>query len=316
VHSSESSENFEHYFLPNRTIVFHYFSPGKATVRIEFLGELPQHPLIEEQWDNFSQELRYTADGIPYEVYFMEAATDVLDVPFPTLCEGCKAQQIGYDEDQGAFYPLTHSNSGERSFLQGEKKAQTASLADLAQHMRNKKCVLMVGTGLAAHAGVQTRGSFAKQLGIQGSEPVDGFVRQFLKDPMPLLQSFVERTEQGLFGEPTPVMYSLAQIAKQMNCPVWNSNFDQMLSKTGIEAVHLLGQEEDAILSALKDVEAIITVGLHRDPCGVLARFKSLHPEGVIFAIDLEQPPYLGEEDVWISGDLTDVIPDLEKYFQ
>lgn len=53
----------------------------------------------------------------------------------------------------------------------------------------------------------------------------------------------------------------------------------------------------------------IICAGLSYDDRGFLGWYKEKHPQGKIIAIDLRQPYYLGDEDLWISGDIQEILP-------
>lgn len=62
-----------------------------------------------------------------------------------------------------------------------------------------------------------------------------------------------------------------------------------------------------------KDIDAVVCVGLSHDDRGLLAFYKQHNPAGVIIAIDLKQPNYLGEEDILVMGNLQEIVPKLAK---
>ena len=60
----------------------------------------------------------------------------------------------------------------------------------------------------------------------------------------------------------------------------------------------------------------MITVGLASDESGFLGWYKATNPKGTIIAINLQQPNYLGEEDLLLIDDVQQLLPALrEKLF-
>jgi urease accessory protein UreE len=53
----------------------------------------------------------------------------------------------------------------------------------------------------------------------------------------------------------------------------------------------------------------VIAIGLKLDDRGFLGWYKKQNPQGTIIAINLTQPPYLGDEDFLVIGDLQEIIP-------
>ncbi len=309
--AAENESNYEHYFGENKAVIFHYLKPGQASARLEFLGQLPDDSLIQENKNRFSQTTRMTAEGMPYQVFSLEISRPS-DMPSPSLCEGCKRQQMKFAEDQKTLLPVYLTYGEGRNFM-SEQRPQNISIASCKAFLQNKKCLIVVGTALAEHAGVATRSHFASEIGLEKGKTVDLFVRRFLSEPELILQEYIERTEKGLFGEPTPVIRDLAQLSTRLDAPIFTCNFDQLIQKTGVPVIDVLGGKTKAIEEVLQNIDVILTIGLNRDPERVLAHFKYVNPKGTIVAVDLKRPCYLGDEDFLLSMDLREAIPELLK---
>ncbi|HSX37587.1 MAG TPA: hypothetical protein VLE95_02020 [Chlamydiales bacterium] len=309
--ATENEGNYEHYFRENKVVVFHYLKPGQASARLEFLGQLPDDNLIQENKNRFSQTTRMTAEGVPYQVFSLEISLPS-DTPSPSLCEGCKKQQMKFAEDQTTLLPVYLTYGEGRDFM-SEQRPQQISIASCKAFLQNKKCLIVVGTALAEHAGVATRSHFASEIGLEKGKTVDSFVHRFLLKPESILQQYIERTEKGLFGEPTPLIRDLALLSTRLDAPIFTCNFDQLIQKTGVSVVNILEGKTTSVEEILQNVDVILTIGLSRDPERVLAYFKNTNPRGAIVAVDLKQPCYLGDEDFLLSMDLREAIPELLK---
>jgi hypothetical protein len=86
-----------------------------------------------------------------------------------------------------------------------------------------------------------------------------------------------------------------------------------LLQKTGIpvEVVYSMTFDQSALDHAFAQTELVLAIGLGSDPIGLLKRFKTLSPQGVIASIDLAQPEYLGDEDLLLQGDLVKIVPSI-----
>lgn len=303
----ESKGNFEHYFRGNQVAIFHYFKPGQASIRLEFLGQLPDDSLIQENKDRFNRQIRMTTEGVAYQVFSLEISLPS-DTPFPSLCKVCKIQNMKLAPDQKTLLPTYLTYASGREFRSGQTP-QSISIGSCKDFFQNKRCLILVGTALAEHAGVVTRSHFASEIGLEQEKEVDLFVRRFLLEPELILQKYIERTEKRLFGEPTPIIRDLAALSARFNAPIFTCNFDQLLQKTGIQVIDVLDENTKIIEKILQDIDVIFTIGLNRDPERILASFKQINPQGTIVAVNLKQPCYLADEDFILSMDLKEAIP-------
>ena len=103
--------------------------------------------------------------------------------------------------------------------------------------------------------------------------------------------------------QPSKAHDAIADIAHAKQCAVFTENIEVAHQKTGIQPI----MPEPKIRkqgSYFKDIDAIICVGLSHDDRGLLAFYKKHNPTGVIIAIHLQQPNYLGQEDMLVMGNL------------
>lgn len=301
--------NYEHYFRENKAVIFHYTHGAGASARLEFFGELPEDLLIEENKDCFTEICRFATDGSPYRVFFVEKILASTPTS-PSFCSYCESPQMKWAEDRKTLLPSQLTFAGGR-MVPLENSPEEISISQCKALLHDQKCVFLIGTALAEEAGVLSRGHFAEKIGLEKTKRVDAFVEHFLKDPDAILQEYIERTEKGLFGEPTPTIKSLANLAVRLQAPIFTCNFDHLLQKTEAQVINVLGGKTKEITSILESAEVVLTVGLRRDPEQVLAYFKSVNPEGKIIAINLERPTYLGEEDFLLPLDLKLAIEEL-----
>ena len=59
----------------------------------------------------------------------------------------------------------------------------------------------------------------------------------------------------------------------------------------------------------------IICIGMSHDIRGFLAAYKALNPNATIIALDQEAPCFLGENDLFVRGDLQLLLPEIEKAY-
>jgi hypothetical protein len=71
--------------------------------------------------------------------------------------------------------------------------------------------------------------------------------------------------------------------------------------------------QQEVTTDDIKKIDAIVCIGLSHDDRGFLAWYKLHNPNGIIIALDLKKPSYLGSEDMLILGDLHDTLPHLLK---
>lgn len=94
-------------------------------------------------------------------------------------------------------------------------------------------------------------------------------------------------------------------------------NLDLLHQRTGINSLHHDNRgnwlksnvsEED-----LKKIDYVVTVGLTSDESGFLGWYKAANPKWIIIAINLQQPHYLGAEDLLLTDDVQQILPTLRE---
>jgi NAD-dependent SIR2 family protein deacetylase len=112
--------------------------------------------------------------------------------------------------------------------------------------------------------------------------------------------------------QPSQAHCAVAEIARTKQCAVFTENIDVAHQKSGIQPIMADPRLREQG-SYFKDIDAIVCVGLSHDDRGLLAFYKQHNPAGVIIAIDLKQPNYLGQEDMLVTGNLQEIVPSLAK---
>ncbi|KKQ80173.1 MAG: hypothetical protein UT03_C0031G0001, partial [Candidatus Moranbacteria bacterium GW2011_GWD2_38_7] len=136
-----------------------------------------------------------------------------------------------------------------------------------------------------------------------------------VSEPEKALKPWDDFANAAFENGPTIAHSALTRLAEKLQCKIFTENVDHLHEKTGIQALRPTGDwlKENIQPSWLKEIDAIITVGLSSDDRGMLAWYKENNPNGKLIAINLVQPNFVGEEDYLLKGDLQDILPELEK---
>ncbi|MBU4370185.1 hypothetical protein KKG58_05585, partial [Patescibacteria group bacterium] len=105
---------------------------------------------------------------------------------------------------------------------------------------------------------------------------------------------------------------------KKLKSRIFTENIDHLQEKAGIKTDHISGPwlRKNIQEDWLKQIDAVITIGLSYDDRGFLAWYKKNNPDGKIISIDLNQSSYLGNEDALLKGNLQEVMPQIEEKFR
>lgn len=195
-------------------------------------------------------------------------------------------------------------------------KPQEIEVAELIEILENKKVVFYTGAGISVSGGVLGMEDLENALGIQETEKVDEFTRNFINNPQVIFDVW-NKFIKSLDNPPTEAHKSLAQLAQKLNSKILSENFDRLQEGSGVEAIRISGPwlKENIQPEWLKDIDAVITISLSYDDRGFLSWYKENNLNGKIIAINLGQPSYLGSEDSLLKGDCQKVVPELEKAF-
>ncbi|NLZ24576.1 hypothetical protein GX888_02425 [Candidatus Dojkabacteria bacterium] len=196
-------------------------------------------------------------------------------------------------------------------------KPEEIGKVQLVEILKNKKVLFYTGAGISIASGVHSMDQLHETLGIRMSERVDGFLKKAVANPQEVTDSWEGFTKAAFEKPATPAHHSLGELAKKLRSQIFTENVDYLQEKVGVKPVHLTGPwlKENIQPEWLRDIDAVVTVGLSYDDRGFLGWYKENNPNGKIIAINLNQPSYLGNEDFVLKGDCQRVIPELEKEF-
>ena len=181
----------------------------------------------------------------------------------------------------------------------------STSLADLVDYLPAHRVVFYTGAGLSEAGGVAGMGAFMNTMGMNTKRPIDQFIERLLNCPDDLCQLFSSFCQCAFYGEPTSGHEALKVLAEYKECQIVTENFDYLHERTGVRAFHVEDRElsKDIDGESLSDIDAFVCVCLSYDDRGLLSWYKEQHPRGKIIALNLSQPSYLSEGDMFIQGD-------------
>lgn len=189
-------------------------------------------------------------------------------------------------------------------------KPLLVGVAELVDWIEHKNVMFYTGAGISAAAGVPTMHKLAKLLPFDKKG-----IERAVNNPKQMVRNIRFFYRACYLGSPTRAHKSLKNIIMGRETALLTENLDQLHQRSGINpfCVTALAVKQEIGANRLKQVDAIICVGLSRDDKGLLSWYKELHPEGKIISIDLQQPSYLGENDFLLRGDIQQVIPQIEQ---
>jgi NAD-dependent SIR2 family protein deacetylase len=196
-------------------------------------------------------------------------------------------------------------------------KPQEMEMAQLVEILKNKKVLFYTGAGISIASEVHSMDQLQETLGIEMSEKVDGLLKKAVANPQSVIDSWEEFTKAAFEKPATPAHQSLGRLAQKLKSQIFTENVDHLQERVGVKATHLTGPwlKENVQPEWLKDINAVITVGLSYDDRGFLGWYKENNPNGKIIAVNLSQPSYLGNEDFMLRGDCQKVVPEMEREF-
>lgn len=263
------------------------------------------------------------ADDIFFEIFFCKELPD-------TFSDAEK--QLFKKTEEGYFFTF-HSPSNkmnvtpvnllkcshnltiaEPRFFSDARPFHINKMGKLVRLLKDKKILFYTGAGVSKGAGIPTMKELDSLMGFEKAQDFASWASLVLNDPKFLTENIKSFHTSCFTSRPTKAHQAISELALLKNTKIFTENFDHLHQKTGYDAtpvsVALRG------LDALSHVDVIICMGLSRDNKGFLARYKEINPNGKIISIDLKQPSYLGDHDVWFEGDVQEVMPDLLEIFQ
>ncbi len=184
---------------------------------------------------------------------------------------------------------------------------------DLVPILQTKKLLFYTGAGISAEV-VPAMDPLVASLGLSsvtGKEMVDTFIIDLVTNPQHYVKVMDAFYTSCFYGEPTSAHYALTALAHSTKSKIITENLDFLHMNTGIEVPVA---EAEWILSNidphdLKKIDALICIGLKWDERGFLGWYKHHNPTGIIIALNLEKPCYLGTNDLFIRGDAQKILP-------
>ncbi len=268
-----------------------------------------------------------------YEQGFSKLAISLSSIPlFLSKQEQAK---MAYNPSKAAYF-YEYKQSGWLSFIKNEKKAvldyyihkpreiesKTLSYKSLTHHklecwLKNKKVLFYTGAGISLKNGVWAMNELMENLYLKDiHKNISTFLSYALNNPQHLLNRFNTFCKRAFEADPTPAHEALAKIVCTGSIGIITENFDFLQERAGIKAhkisshyIHDNNISEDN----LKEIDAVVCIGLSHDDRGFIGWYKECNPNGIIAAIDLKCPNYIDEDDFWLEGDCHKILPLLEK---
>lgn len=198
-----------------------------------------------------------------------------------------------------------------RSFTDARPFTQMP-LVELAHWIESKKIFFYTGAGISQAAGIPTMDQLEALFAF---DPQGKWIVDALQTPEKTLKKVSFFCRLCYEKMPTQAHIALTTIALSKNLAIFTENVDLLHQKTGFQPVlaTIDNIQERISPTSLKELDAIICIGLSRDEKGLLGWYKQHHPKGKIIAIDLNKPQYLGNEDIFIQADAQKLLPELQK---
>ncbi|MFC1845543.1 hypothetical protein ACFLX2_00270 [Candidatus Dependentiae bacterium] len=279
----------------NSFLYLHYYN-GNPSVTYVYYDELPD-TLTEHEKNLF----------LPHKEVISNAERDVFVLHYGgRLFEGQNKRCFR----KGKFF----RDSREFTSSQGPETMEPDQLAAFIKDHN----VLFYTSG-----GMSGRWNYQQLMGACGIDSVEfrkddePYCKWIVQNRKKICDTFGQFYEKILSAVPTNAHLSLATIAKKLNAPVCTNCADRLHYQTGIKAsrVWLPRERENLSASLLSSFDAIVCIGLDVDTYGFLAWYKELNPDGKIIAINPDEPSYLGEEDIFVEGDIQQLVPAVADSF-
>lgn len=201
--------------------------------------------------------------------------------------------------------------------IQNDDESQNISEEMLSTFLQQKTIAWYTGAGISA-AVVPAMQELENSLGIintKKNERLLNVITTALQKPeliATIMHSFYQKC---LNGNPTDAHKAIAQYAHyQKDCIVFTENLDTLHEQTGINPQRIENPIEFAKIitpQLLQKIDVLLCVGLSHDDRGLLGYYKHHNPQGIIVALCLDKPTYLGKTDYFIQQNAQKLIPQL-----
>ena len=189
------------------------------------------------------------------------------------------------------------------------------SREELSAIVRNERVLFYTGAGLSLASGVPAMNELHDLLGLDAGEKFLLSLENAIQSPQKFASNILAFHKACLFSAPTKAHLALRDIALFKNSRLITENLDCLHEASGIFPYRIDAKQlrDEVGGEVLVQLDYIICIGLSHDDRGFLGWYKQHNPQGKIIAVDLQQPSYLGDEDLLAVGDLQELIPSLQK---
>lgn len=196
---------------------------------------------------------------------------------------------------------------------------QNINPQSLAEIFIHKNILVYTGAGISAFSIPDFSQVYKNlnwpKLALDTQDRVMCYIQCFFKNEEHALRTMQQFFEKCFFTKPTSAHIALARLVGiNRNISLVTENLDFLHEYSGVQPIRLASvewQELSKDLSAFKDFEYIVVIGLAEDYSGLLNAYKKNNSTGKIIAINAQIPKYLSSEDFIFKGDIQVVLPQL-----
>lgn len=275
--------------------------------------------VMQQQWSaNFVHQESGSKISLSYDKGDVFLSCDISNSSYKKLPVFMKKYFHKFSEER---YVYSVGNSNEkvntnesyyyahiRNLSNIENVPQKISYENLKKNIKQKNIVLYTGAGISAEKGL-AMSDLNKVLLF--SSNFESWLYSLLLQADEILQGFSYFCKRAFEVEGTKAHYALSKLACCKQCAIITENFDYLHEQSGVRPIHLDASGVFFDESQWKDIDMVICLGLSHDDRGLLGLYKEKNPEGIILALDLLVPSYLGVEDYFYQCDLQKVLPNL-----
>jgi len=197
-----------------------------------------------------------------------------------------------------------------RNYYRTIYKPKYMSVDKAVELIRGKRILFYTGAGISVAARIPDV-KLAAGLTIDFDRPFHNrLLALVVRNPTKLVFSLCEFFISLNKRQPTPAHIALTDMALQLDAKILTHNLDDLHEKTGLSPSYVSSRwlKNTFTKAYLETTDIVCAIGLKRDTIGLLQWFKQNNAHGVVIAINRVQPRYLGRNDVFLKGDIQDVV--------
>ena len=190
-----------------------------------------------------------------------------------------------------------------------------SGLESCAEMIGRKRVLFYAGAGISSCV-LPTNLEAHRRGGYVPHAEYDQFIVDLLREPECMLRNgFMTNFSRLLISNPEPsaAHVALRDLAHLSDAAIVTTNTDPYFQKSGIKP-YVLWEENfrrDWTEEVAKQVDLVVVVGCSEDSVGFLGMYRHFNPAGQIVAMNVTKPPYLGEGDLLLKGDVQETLPAL-----